>query len=392
MTVPVRKGESYGGGVVQTAMRYCRSCVLPDTRPNLVLDEAGICNACRSHGTKRTIDWAIRERAFHALAERVKGQAAGYDCLIPVSGGKDSTWQVVKCLEYGLTPLAVTWKTPARTAIGQCNLDNLVGLGVDHLDYQINPRVESRFMLKALERFGSTAIPMHLALFNIPLTVATRFKIPLVVWGENSAFEYGSADETHTGFRLDRTWYRTYGVTHGTTAVDWVGDGLTAKELSGYFGPDLNELEACGVRAVFLGYYFPWDPETSLHVARSHGFRSDAAGPRTGYYDYADIDDDFISIHHWLKWYKFGFTRLFDNLSLEIRNGRMTRERAIEVIRHTGDQEPVKDIEKFCAFAGITRRRFDEICERFRNQSIWKREADGTWRIPEFLIPEWRWK
>lgn len=372
-------------------IRWCRRCVLPDTRPNLTLDAAGICNACRAHASKPNIDWPARERAFRELANQLTRRTSGYDCLIPVSGGKDSTWQVVKCLEYGLRPLAVTWKTPARTPIGQRNLDNLVALGVDHIDYQVSPKVEGRFMLKALERFGSTAIPMHLALFNIPLTVAVRFQIPLVVWGENSAFEYGSADEAHTGFRLDRAWYRTYGVTHGTSAADWVGEGLTQKDLAAYFGPDPDELEACGVRAVFLGWYFLWDPEVSLAVAKAHGFRASTEGARTGYYDYADIDDDFISIHHWLKWYKFGFTRLFDNLSLEIRNGRMSREQAIEVIRRTGDQTPHDDIEKFCQFVGIDVTRFYEICERFRDRRIWQRTADGRWHIPGFLVDDWEW-
>ena len=372
-------------------MRYCISCILPDTRPHLILNEDGVCNACLAHRTKRQIDWKAREEAFRSLVEQTKQRARRYDCLIPVSGGKDSNWQVVTCLEYGLKPLAVTWKTPARTAIGQQNLDNLISLGVDHIDYQVNPKVESRFMLKAFERFGSTAIPMHLALFNIPLKMAASFQIPLVVWGENSAFEYGSADEAHTGFKLDKVWYRTYGVTHGTTAEDWVGPDLTTKELSAYFGPDLDELEEVGVCAIFLGYYFPWDPEITMKVARAHGFRANPGRPRTGYYDYADIDDEFISIHHWLKWYKFGFTRLFDNLSLEIRNGRMTRTQAVDILKQAGDQTPNKDIDRFCAFVGMSTNLFHELAERFRNHSIWKRRNDGTWYIPEFLIDDWRW-
>jgi hypothetical protein len=185
-------------------MKWCQSCVLPDSRPNLRLGEDGICNACKTHQTKPQIDWEARELAFQQVVAHAKANAQGYDCLIPVSGGKDSTWQVAKSLEYGLTPLAVTWKTPARTAIGQQNLDNLIALGVDHIDYQINPQVEGRFMVKAFERFGSTAIPMHMALFNIPLNLAVRLQIPLVVWGENSAFEYGSQDEALMGFKLDR--------------------------------------------------------------------------------------------------------------------------------------------------------------------------------------------
>jgi N-acetyl sugar amidotransferase len=372
-------------------MRYCRRCILPDTRPNLVIGPDGVCNACASHGTKRDIDWRARAAAFDAVVAHAKARSSSYDCLIPVSGGKDSTWQVVKCLETGLNPLAVTWKTPGRTAIGQRNLDNLVSLGVDHIDYQINPKVERAFMLAALERFGSTAVPMHMAIFAIPAKIAVRFGIPLVVWGENSAFEYGGRDEERTGFRLDRNWLQRHGVTHGTTAEDWVSERFTRRDLTPYFGPTEDELEAAGVSAVFLGYYLEWDPEETRRVAAAHGFVADTAGPRTGLYDYADIDDDFISIHHWLKWYKFGFTRLFDNLSLEIRNGRITRDQAIEIVRARGDDTPHGDIAKLCGFLGISTARFFEIAETFRNRSIWKSDA-GVWTLPEFLIPGWDWR
>ena len=370
-------------------MKWCSLCVLPDSRPNLVIDVSGICNACKAHGDKSVIDWVGRKIAFESVVANAKSAANGYDCLVPVSGGKDSTWQVVKCLEQGLTPLAVTWKTPARTDIGQRNLDNLVSLGVDHIDYRINPKVESRFMVKAFERFGSTAIPMHMALFNIPLTIATRFCIPLIVWGENSAFEYGTEDESLTGFQLDSAWLKMHGVMHGTSAKDWLSDGFSREELTAYFGPKDGRLEM--LRAVFLGYYFPWDPQTSLDVATANGFRFDADGARTGYYGYADIDDDFISLHHWMKWYKFGFTRMFDNLSLEIRNGRITREQALQIILDKGEQTPHEDIDKFCTFTGITTERFFAIAETFRNKKIWKQRKDGTWRIPGFPIQDWRW-
>lgn len=370
-------------------MRYCSRCVTPDTRPNVELDTEGVCNACRAYATKKVIDWAAREKAFGAVVENAKARSGGYDCLIPVSGGKDSTWQVVKCLEYGLHPLCVTWKTPARTEIGRRNLQNLINIGVDHIDYQVSPKVERVFMVEALERFGSTAIPMHMALFNIPLTLAVKYAIPLVVWGENSAFEYGGTEEERTGFKLDARWLKKYGLTHGTTAADWVGPKLSEKDMAAYRGPTERDLDEAGVLAVFLGYYFPWDPEESLRVAKAHGFEKGEAA-RTGYWDYADIDDDFISIHHWLKWYKFGFTRLFDNLSVDIRNGRIARGEAVDLIRRAGDQTPRADIEKFCEFAGITTGRFYEICEKFRNTKVWVRDGT-TWKIPGFLIPDWKW-
>jgi N-acetyl sugar amidotransferase len=370
-------------------MKYCRICVTPSTRPNIRFDDNGVCNRASS-AEKKTIDWEARERAFREVVAHARSRSKGHDCLIPVSGGKDSTWQVVKCLEYGLKPLAVTWKTPARTELGARNLQNLIDLGVDHIDYQINPKVERKLVYQTLVKHGSTAIPMHLALFSIPLQIASRFEIPLVVWGENSAFEYGGEKEERTGFRLDSAWLRKFGVTHGTTAADWVGPELSRQDLTSYFAPGDEQLEKQGVLAVFLGYYFPWDPETSLAVARRHGFQARAEGPRTGYYNYADIDDDFISIHHWLKWYKFGFTRTYDNLSLEVHNGRLTRAQAIEHLRRVGDETPHADIEKFCAWLGISRQHFFEVIEKFRNLEIWKKR-DGGWMIEDFLIPDWRW-
>ena len=371
-------------------MKYCSRCIIPDTRPNIQLDASGVCNACRTYESKPVIDWETRRKSFVAVVENAKSRSKGYDCLIPVSGGKDSTWQVMKCLEYGLKPLAVTWKTPGRTQIGQHNLDCLVKLGVDHIDYQISPSVERRFVYRAFKKFGSTAIPMHMALFNIPLTLAVRFDIPLIVWGENSAFEYGGEADEQTGFQLDDRWLRRYGVTHGTTAKDWVSDDLTSQDLTAYFGPGEAELKAKGVLAIFLGYYFSWDPEISLNAARLSGFQSRVEGPKTGYYDYADIDDDFISIHHWLKWYKFGFTRLFDNLSIEIRNGRISRDDAIRCVEDYGAQTPHADIEKLCEFLQISGERFYTISETFRNRSIWSKKK-GKWVIEPFITENWNW-
>lgn len=371
-------------------MRYCKLCVLPDTRPNLDIDEQGVCSASRNFGKRGTTDWAQREESFRQVVENARSRSQGYDCLIPVSGGKDSTWQVVKCLEYGLNPLAVTWKTPARTEVGASNLANLVSLGVDHIDYQVSPKVERKFMLAALSRYGATAVPMHMAMFNIPLKIAARFEIPLVVWGENPAFEFGDSSQEGKGFKLDATWLKKYGVTHGTAAADWVSPQLSRRELTPYFGPSQAELDEAGVLAVFLGYYFPWDAETSLEVARAHGFSPRAQGAKTGYYDYADIDDDFISIHHWLKWYKFGMTRTYDNLSVEIRQGRISRKQAVEHLRRRGDETPLEDIDKFCGFVGISRAEFFEIIEKFRNREIWS-QKDGVWRIGDFIIPDWTW-
>lgn len=372
-------------------LRYCPRCVLPSTRPNLRFDDQGNCN-CATREKKRAIDWTAREAQFRTLVATVKAQDRAYDCVIPVSGGKDSTWQALKCLEYGLRPLAVTWRTPARNPLGQANLDNLIRLGLDHIDFSINPRVERVFTLAALERHGTPALPMHMALFAIPLRLALNYDIPLVVWGENSAFEYGGDDEAVRGHRMSRDWLKKYGVTNGTTAEDWVGETLSLKDLTPYRWPSDAELAAKDVSAVFLGHYFEWDPVAVYEAVRGHGFQAMTGKPKTGYYAFADVDDDFlITIHHWIKWYKFGFTRLWDNLSLEIRNGRLSRDEALRIIAERGDERPDAEIDALCAYLGIARERFFAILERFRNRDLWTQGPDGAWRIDGFLIPDWVW-
>lgn len=372
-------------------MKWCRSCILPDTRPGIVLNSEGDCEACVNIGKKtEEIDWVQRENEFLQLVESVKSDDRGYDCLVPVSGGKDSTWQIIKCLEVNLKPLALTWKTPGRTTIGQCNLDNLVSLGVDHIDWQVNPAVEKKFMLKSFKKYGSTAIPMHMAIHSMPLKIAVNMKIPLVIFGENAAFEYGSGgDDSLTGYSLDSNWRKKFGVTHGTTARDWIHEDLSEKDMTPYFGPTDQELEDQNIKAIFLGHYFKWDVQESLKVASNHGFITGNEA-RTGIYDFADIDDDFISIHHWMKWYKFGITRSFDNLSLEIRNGRINREDAINIITELGEEKPVKDINALCQYLDIKEVEFMQIANKHRNQDIWIKKND-VWMIRDFLLSNWDW-
>ena len=163
-------------------LRYCKKCILPNTRPNIQFNSQGICDGCESsHQKQMLIDWSSREMMFSRLIEETKRKNSNYDCIIPVSGGKDSTWQVLKALEYGLKPLCVTWKTPFRTELGIHNLQNLINLGVSHIDFSINPKVEQKFTLKAFKKLGSPVIPMHMALHAIPLQLATLYKIPLII-------------------------------------------------------------------------------------------------------------------------------------------------------------------------------------------------------------------
>ena len=369
---------------------YCLHCVLPETRPGVRLDEQGICNGCRNAEAKAHIDWQARAREFAALVAAAKRRKADYDCVVPVSGGKDSHWQLLTCLDHGLHPLCVTYTYPGATKLGQANLRNLVALGVDHLQLTVNPDVERRFTALAFRRKGISGLVSHMGIFAYPITLAARLGIPLVVYGENSAMEYGTEDERLVGARLDSAWLESFGVTDNTAAADWISDGLTSEDLTPYFLPSDAELERKDITAIFLGWYFRWDPEQSFRIASAHGFRERDQGARVGHLNYVNIDDDLIAIHHHPKWHKYGITRTWDTLSVEIRMGRMTRDEAIDRIRAAGDETPWGDIGRFCDYIGISAAEYFRILEQFRNPEIWTRKG-GRWVIEDFLIEDFDW-
>ena len=361
-------------------MEYCSRCVLPNSRPNLVFKD-GNCNcAVTNHNN---VDWDLREVEFKEYVRRLKNDSVSqYDCVIPVSGGKDSTWQVIKAMEYGLRPLAITWKSPVRTDIGRENLENLISLGVDHMDVSINPEVERLFTLKAFKRFGSPAIPMHMAIHSIPLRIANALNVRHILWGENSAVEYGG-----TGLNsqfVTSEWMQKYAINFNTDHRDWVDSDLSFDDLKWY---GISDIDVSNISGSFLGYFFKWDPLETYRVSSEFGFKS-MDKPKLGLYEFADIDDKFlIVIHHYMKWFKFGFTRLWDNLSIEIREGRMTRAEAISRLAEQGIETPENEIEQFCYYTGISKSEFDLICNSFRNKDIWTFE-NGKWIIKDFLLKD----
>lgn len=366
---------------------WCKSCVIPNTRPNILINSEGICNACINHKNKNFINWEKRFFLLKKLIRKTKKNSKSkFDCLIPVSGGKDSTWQTYNCLKLGLKPLTFTWKNPSMTSVGYKNLDNLINIGADHIQWTVNPVVESKFMLKTFKKSGSTAIPMHFAIHNIARNIAEKFDIPLIVWGENSALEYGQNSRSDLSSFLSNNWRKYYGVTNNTEIFDWIGVDLTEDDLASYIF-DLKKNSK--VSEIFLGNFIKWDPVKIYAFSKKIGFKENNKA-RTGIYKFADIDDDFISIHHWMKWYKFGINRDFDNLSIEIRNKRMSRNKAIELIKKNKNFLPINDIKKFCKYVQIELPTFFVFAEKFRNKKIWKKN-NNKWMIENFLIKDWKW-
>ena len=366
-------------------MKYCKKCILPDTRPNIKINNNGLSNSKCS--IEIEINWEKRLNEFKKFIRMIKkNNKYIYDCIIPVSGGKDSTWQVLTALKFGLRPLAITWKTPQRSQIGIKNLENLVNLGVDHIDYTINPIVEKKLIYKSFELEGSPALTMHMAIHNIPKIFAEKFNIPLIIWGENSAFEYGSEDKTLKGSNLSPKWRKNFG--NLPKNFKKISKGIKKEQLYPYIS-HLNKNNK-KIKEIFLGHYFYWDPKKIKNIVKKRGFSSDTK-PVVGFYNFADIDDmSLITVHHWMKWYKFGFTRLWDNLSIEIREGRISRKQAIQIVKKEKNL-PITQIKIFCKYLNISLKKFFIIAEKFRNKEIWKLSDKNKWEIKNFLIKDYKW-
>ena len=173
-------------------IKYCTNCLLPSTKPDLRFDKNGVCSACNAYSARTEIDWNERRAEFDGIISKYKSKSSSkWDCIIPVSGGKDSTAQVLKILEVGLNPLCVTSTTCDLSPIGRRNIENIKNLGVDYIEFTPNQLIRKRLNRIGLEVVGDIAWPEHVGIFTIPVRAAVDFKVPLIIWGENSQNEYG---------------------------------------------------------------------------------------------------------------------------------------------------------------------------------------------------------
>ena len=368
---------------------YCTKCVIPNTRPGLTFNEMGVCSACESAEEKKKIDWVARENELRSIFDRFRSKdKTKYDCIIPVSGGKDSTYQVhIAKNVYKMNPLCVTFRTDARTNLGEKNLQSLREMGVDHIDFTPNPIGFCKLRKKCFLEEGDCSIPDHLAIWAIPPKIAIAFNIPLVVWGENPDIEYGGTTELRKVSMLTREWIESQNILKGKKTEDWVDGNLFLSEIKSLIYPSEEELSKINYTPIFLGYYTLWDAKKNVEIAKNYGFQVRKKGPMPGLlYDYADLDCMYLIIHHYFKYIKFGFGNISDHASNEIRKGRMTREEAIKLVREKDAFVPPKEyINHFCKHVGITKKKFWEIVDKFRGKDVWKKDENGEWFIDGWI-------
>lgn len=363
--------------------KLCTRCVMPDTKPDLWFDERGVCSACIAYENRKTVDWSQRMQELQDILARYRSKdRSKWDCVVPVSGGKDSTFQVIKMLQLGLNPLAVTAATCAMSDIGRRNLDNIRNLGVDLIEVRPNVHVRSKLNRIALQQVGDISWPEHVTIFTIPVQVAVNYKIPLIVWGENSQNEYGGPAAAAEKNYLDRRWLEEFGGLLGLRVSDLYGmEGLERKDLIAYTYPSDEEVRSVGVTGLFLGHYIPWDGWTNTMVAQNHGWEAWPKPVEGAALDYENLDNLYHGIHDYFKFLKFGFGRATDHVCMQIRRGRLSREDAMEIVRMRDGKFPSTyldvPLEKILSRIDMKVEEFVKICDRFTNKKIFKTDSKG---------------
>ena len=368
---------------------YCTNCITPSTRPGISFDIKGICSACTNSRIKKRVDWKRRKLELLKVLNKHKKININndYDCIVPVSGGKDSVYQTYLLKKvYKMRPLAITWKTPARTLQGEKNLNALRGIGVDHLDFSINPKILNIIRKKSFINFGDSSYLDHLCIYNLIPNLAIKFKIPLVVWGENPYFEYGGSKKDSSERTQNLKMIKKHNILKDFSSEKWISGNITEKDIVSFSTPNEKKLKHLKYEPIYLGYYLKWDIKKNLSIAKKVGFKSREDGPIMGLYKESDIDCTNIVIHHYFKWLKFGFNRVTDNASNEIRKSRMSRKQAIKLAKKLDGMKPPKEyISNFCKQINISETFFWKVANKFRNKKIWKMNNKKQWYIENWL-------
>ncbi len=313
-----------------------------------------------------------------------------YDCIVPVSGGKDSHYQVIKILELGYNPLCVYARTDDISLIGRQNIDNIANLGVDLIEVNPNKELRRRISKYALETVGDISWCEHVLIFTVPFNIACQYGIPIIIYGENPQNEYGAGPKgTETVLELGYEWLQEFGGLNGLRVDDIQHAGIgSSKQLYQYRMPDGYHLDITEPKAYFLGQFFPWDGQENFKVAFDHGMQVFPGGIEgTGGCIYENLDNHQTGIHDYFKYIKFGFGRATDIMSSYLRRGIITRNCAKSTILEFDGQSYSRYLGKGLGAIldeiDMTRKEFRVCVDKFTNTELFELTAD--YPKPKFL-------
>lgn len=366
-------------------MQYCKKCVQPDTRPGIKFNEEGICPPCQYMDKFTEIDWEFREKELQKIIKFGKAHnVSGYDCIIGISGGKDSTRQAMYVREeLGLIPLLVscTYPPEQQTERGAYNLANLISLGFDTISVGPGPQTWKKLMRQGFLKYGNWARSTEMALYaSLPRT-AIAYHIPLIFLGENPAIQLGDLGVGSMNWDANRM-KNSNTIVGGPNQL--LVDGINEQEIIWYHYPSDEEMEYAKLQIVYLGYF--WKNFTKIDNAAfsvTHGLeiREDLPQNEGALFPFEALDEDFTIVNQYFKYLKYGFGRVTDQVCEEIRFGRMDRQRAIEYLKKYDGKCSPKYIKQFCDYLEISEEVFWQVAEKHVNNDIFRKNKQNQWEL-----------
>lgn len=370
-------------------MRYCKRCVMPDTRPGITFNEEGICSACQSYERRKFIDWDKRWKEFEQLCDKYRGSnGSDPDCAVAVSGGKDSHYQVhlLKNIMHMNPILFSVEDNFPMTEAGKHNLKNISEeFGCNIISLKTDISTQKRLMRYMFKTYGKPTWYIDRLIYTYPLIMALKFNTPLLVYGENVSYEYGGTDAKETYSAKEQV---NNGVASDFSDSELVEKaGITMNDLVLTKAPSVQELDK--LDPIYLSYFTPWNSVTNYEFAKKHGFHDlTHEWDRTHHVENFDqVDSRAYLVHSWMKYPKFGHQFATDYASRFVRYGMISREEAVDLVKkhdHALDPLSVRD---FCEFCGYTETEFWNIMDGFYNRELFEKDFQGKWVLKH---PVWK--
>ena len=344
-------------------VKFCTKCTVSNQRPRITFDEYGVCSACRFAELKRNqINWEQREIELIKLCDKHRKNNGEYDVIVPCSGGKDGSFVAHQLkFKYGMNPLAVTWAPLKSTALGRKNLDSFIASGFSHILGTPNPLVTRKLTQLSFEHLGDPFQPFIYGQTNFPLHMAVKHNVQLIMYGENGEVEYGGdMKNANVPTREIKDHDKHY--FSGLPPEFWVEHGLKEKDLYPFMAPKYSEIFSNKTEIHFFGYYKFWDPQENYYYCRENtGFEPNSERSQGTYSKYASLDDEIDGFHYYLSFIKFGIGRATSDTAHEIRDGKITREEGVALVKRYDHEFPTKYYDIFLDYCDITNEKVQEV-------------------------------
>lgn len=371
---------------------WCKSCLNMSTRPRIEFNSKGICNACQWSEEKKSMDWAPREAELKELLSKHKSlKSNNFDCIVPVSGGKDGSYVAYTLKErYGMNPLAVTVRPALSLDIGDQNLTNFINSGFNHIHISPNAKIMQKLNKLGFIEKGFPYYGWLIAIKTAVIQTALNFDIPIIFYGEDGEVEYGGSTETKNQSLYDIEYMKRVYFEGGYEKVfDKLGSeyGISSKEFTLFSFPNDSEVKKANLAFTHWSYFEPWDSYRNYVVAKEHcGLIEKQEGNAGTFTNFAQNDQALYSLHAYLMYLKFGFGRATQDAGIEIRRGSMTREQAINLVNAFDNQYPHDYIELYLDYYEMTKDEFDRVLDKYVNKDLFNK-VNGIWE-PNFSVGE----